>query len=88
MDLSDHQVDAAYRTLSLQTHYSEGDPVAARPLHPQPPIAPAQLTQVQESFLNKAIPDMPGNSQHWKGTKFLGEGGNALVGLWEYDGPV
>jgi hypothetical protein len=88
VDLSDDQVSAAYRTLSLQTNYSEGDPVAARPLHPQPPIAPAQLTQAQEDFLNKAIPDLPGNAQYWKGMKFLGEGGNALVGLREYDGPV
>jgi hypothetical protein len=57
---------------------------------PKQPQAPEQLSDAERDFINKTIHDITANDAekaYWKGTKFLGSGGNGRVGLWEYTGP-
>lgn len=60
----------------------QGQPQVAAPLFPLP------NTPVRQGFLDSplVILDLPltGDPTKWKGTRFLGKGGSALIGLWEY----
>jgi hypothetical protein len=51
---------------------------------------PEQLGDSGQDFLNQDILEITASNAeraHWKGTKYLGTGGNGRVGLWEYTGP-
>lgn len=45
---------------------------------------------IHRQFLDKVMPQLmsnPAERQFWEGTKFLGEGPDAMVVLWEYNHP-
>ena len=67
-----------------------GWPAAPGPRPPSPQI-PAEQIQ-EQNFLSSHPPELASLQNatlaaNWRGTKFLGRGGNGLVGLWEYSGP-
>lgn len=65
-------------------------PRAPRNITSDPSIEPEQVTPISrvfQDFLNKTVAGIPGNPAHWRGTKFLGSGGTAMAGLWEWIAP-
>ncbi|KAI9047545.1 hypothetical protein LZ554_008261 [Drepanopeziza brunnea f. sp. 'monogermtubi'] len=55
---------------------------------PDDPDVVVPLGQVFRDFLGKTIAGIPVDPAYWKGRKFLGSGGTAMAGLWEWDGPA
>ncbi|EKD18528.1 uncharacterized protein L3040_007449 [Drepanopeziza brunnea f. sp. 'multigermtubi'] len=54
---------------------------------PDDPDVVVPLGQVFRDFIGKTIAGIPVDPAYWKGRKFLGSGGTAMAGLWEWDGP-
>jgi hypothetical protein len=93
VDLTPEQVDAFYHirdyvgpsraALPAAPQFRDlgpGQPLI-RPLAQHPDVA---LQAERQAFLNQYMPPL---GAQWRGTKFLGEGGYARVGLWEHTDP-